>query len=115
MDSPSQSSNQKLTLIYTTLGSEQEAIDLANLLITKKVAACVNLIGPLRSFYTWDNKATNSTEWALVCKTPTELSQKLMKFIKDHHPYQVPCLWSQELSSCDPDYLNWAQQVTQKT
>jgi periplasmic divalent cation tolerance protein len=83
-----------------------------NLLLTKKLAACVNKIKTIESFYWWGNKICNDKETLLVIKTKKILFEKIVKEIKKVHPYKVPEIISIEINNGNKEYLDWIKEVT---
>jgi len=83
-----------------------------NLLLTKKLAACVNKIKTIESFYWWENKICNDKETLLVIKTKKILFEKIVKEIKKVHPYKVPEIISIEINNGNKEYLDWIKEVT---
>ena len=100
----------KLKLIYITLPNKVLATNIATILVQEKLAACVNILGSLESFYLWDNKLTQSEEVLLFAKTTAELENSLTNRVKELHPYEVPCIIGLDISSGNPEFLKWIYQ-----
>jgi len=81
-----------IAVLYTTIGTEKEAEAIAQLAISHKMAACVNIMPGGRSVYFWDNKIETNTECYMVFKTTTDRIGALEQFIINHHPYEVPAI-----------------------
>jgi periplasmic divalent cation tolerance protein len=86
--------------------SEQEAPKIAQTLVERKLAACVNLI-PIRSIYNWKGKIEDDKENLLIIKTKKDKIDQLKKSIKELHSYEVPELIVFSIEDGLPDYLNW--------
>jgi periplasmic divalent cation tolerance protein len=86
--------------------SEQEAPKIAQTLVERKLAACVNLI-PIRSIYNWKGKIEDDKENLLIIKTKKDKIDQLKKSIKELHSYEVPELIIFSIEDGLPDYLNW--------
>jgi periplasmic divalent cation tolerance protein len=56
-------------VVFVTCGSEEEALKISNALVNERLAACVNLISPIRSIYRWEGKIWDEKEWLLIIKT----------------------------------------------
>lgn len=84
--------SNKVSVIYTTIDSEEKATDLAKRALTEKVATCVNMIPQGKSIYIWDEKIAESQEWYLIFKTSPERLDSLEKWLQKHHPYEVAAI-----------------------
>jgi periplasmic divalent cation tolerance protein len=83
----------EITFFYIPIGSESEAIDLGDLVISKKLAACSNVF-PITSAFPWNGKLERENEFVLILKSIPSLSDSLRSFIEGNHPYDVPCILS---------------------
>ena len=81
-----------LAVLYTTIGTQQEAEHLANKAISEKVAACVNIIPGGKSIYLWNEKIEHSDECYMIFKTTSTLLPELEKWIIKNHPYDIPAI-----------------------
>ncbi|PCH59817.1 MAG: hypothetical protein COC05_05980 [Gammaproteobacteria bacterium] len=99
-------SDSKFVMVHVTCPSEQSA-SLARLLVTKKAAACVNIISNIRSIYRWQDKIEDDNENMLIIKTKTAALGKLSQLIKQHHPYELPEMIVTPIIAGLADYLNW--------
>lgn len=101
--------NTKLALVYTTVGLQLDARSIARTLVQERLAACVNIVSQVESIYEWEGNLERSTEWILLCKTTAERVGELTERLRSLHPYEIPCIWSQSLDTCDPAFLDWAK------
>ncbi len=99
--------NPSFSIIITTVDSSSEAEELSTHLVENKLAACVNIIGPITSVYNWENKIENAKEYKLWIKTLTEHVSFICKTIKSLHSYDVPEIISFPFKSHNDDYLQW--------
>ncbi len=81
--------------------------ELADILVKEKVAACVNVVKGLRSFYWWKGNIERDDEELLIIKTSTKKFEALEKTIKENHPYTIPEIIALPIIAGNPDYLNW--------
>lgn len=95
-----------LKLIYSIVPNKLTARNIAKALVEEQLAACVNILGPLESFYLWEEKLNNSEEILLLIKTTKEKEATLR--IKQLHPYEVPCIVTLDISGGYPSFLKWA-------
>lgn len=103
-----------LTIVTTTLPTEEAADLLATQLVEEKFAACVQVIGPIESTYWWDGVVERSEEWYCHCKAPVEKQGALMDRIKALHPYEVPEIVAVRADAVGAEYLAWMQGLDQK-
>ena len=85
---------------------------LASQIVEARLAACVNLINPVLSIYSWQGKIEKANEVQLIIKTHSELFEPLRSFIRAHHPYEVPEIIGLPVLLANEDYLNWLNDVT---
>ena len=97
--------------ITTTTDSEELAMQIAEKLVEKKIAACVQVSGPITSTYEWKGKIENTREWYCVIKTRKNLYQKVEEAVKALHPYEVPEIIALPILEGNKDYLDWITQA----
>jgi len=99
-------------IVFVTCGSEEEALKIANALVEEHLAACVNLISPIRSIYRWEGKIWDEQEWLLIIKTEKKRFQELEEKVKSLHSYSVPEIISLPIVEGSSSYLNWIRENT---
>ncbi len=99
-------------LIYLIASNQLEAENIAKIIIEEKLAACVNIHQPIKSFYIWQNKLEISQEIALMIKTKASLEIKLIARIKRLHSHSIPCIISLDINGGNSDYLEWINKLT---
>ncbi len=97
--------------ILTTTAAKRHATDMANALVAKRLAACVQVVGPLISTYRWKGKVETSKEWLLVIKSQRKIYAKVEKEIKRMHRYDLPEITVTEISG-SIGYLSWIAENT---
>jgi periplasmic divalent cation tolerance protein len=100
-------------VVLITCGSEEEALKVANALVEERLAACANLISPIRSIYRWEGKIWDEKEWLLVIKTQKDRFEELEKKVKTLHSYSVPEIISLPITEGSSAYLNWIRENTE--
>jgi len=100
-------------VVLVTCGSEEEATKIANSLVEEGVAACVNIISPVRSIYRWEGKVWDEREWVLIIKTQKKRFEELEKKVKSLHSYSVPEIIGLPIVEGNPAYLKWLEEMTQ--
>jgi periplasmic divalent cation tolerance protein len=101
-----------MVLILTTLPSLKAGRQFARMLLAEKLAACVSLTGAVESHYVWKKKRERMKEYFCWIKTRKSLTKKVTRFIKKHHPYEVPEILCLPVSEVSRDYLKWVRSVT---
>ncbi len=100
-------------VVLVTCGSEEEALKIANALVEEHLAACVNLVAPIRSIYRWEGKIWDEKEWLLIIKTQKQRFEELEKKVKSLHSYSVPEIISLPITEGSSAYLNWIRENTE--
>ena len=91
-----------LVQLITTVDSKESALQLARAAVQERMAACVQIVGPITSVYRWMGAIEETTEFLLVMKTPTAGLERLTSFVRDRHPYDTPELRRRALSGLGP-------------
>ncbi|MGH7924639.1 MAG: divalent-cation tolerance protein CutA [Candidatus Binatus sp.] len=97
----------KLRIILATSGSEAEAVSIARTLVNERLAACVNVVGPVRSIYRWRDGVEDEREYLLVIKTRATLYMKVETRVRELHTYEVPEILSVVADRGSPPYVQW--------
>ncbi len=100
-------------VVLVTCGSEEEALKIARALVEERLAACANIISPIRSIYRWEGKIWDEREWLLIIKTQSHRFSELEKKVKSLHSYSVPEIVSLSIVDGSSSYLNWIQENTE--
>lgn len=93
--------------IITTIDSKVIASKIAQTLVEEKIAACVQVSGPINSTYEWKGKIENTEEFYCIIKTRRELYNAVESRIKSIHPYTVPEIIAIPIIDGNKDYLDW--------
>jgi len=101
--------------VFTTVEKREDAERIASSVVNKRVAACAQVIGPIRSTYWWKGKVEQAEEWLLVMKTREALFSVLEKEIKAIHPYEVPEIIAVPIVAGSASYLEWIEAETSGT
>jgi periplasmic divalent cation tolerance protein len=101
-------------VVLVMCGSEEEALKIANVLVEEHLAACVNVISPIRSIYRWEGKIWDEREWLLIIKTQKQIFGELEKKVKSLHSYSVPEIIGLPIIEGASSYLKWIEEVTEK-
>ena len=95
-----------VTLCLTTVGSEEDAARIARHLVETRAAACVSIVAPVRSVYSWKGELHDEAEWLLLVKTARPAAE-LRDLLRAVHPYEVPELLAFPASFADEAYARW--------
>ena len=95
--------------VITTAGSRDEAQRLADALVDGRLAACVQVIGPLVSTYWWQGRRETAEEWQCVAKTQRRLYAEVETTIKAHHSYTTPEILALPILTGQAAYLAWLE------
>ena len=95
-------------VVFSTVPTRKEGRKLAQLLLKKKLAACVSLAAsPVESRYWWKNKIQSGREFLLLIKTTSARFEKLRRAIEQNHSYSVPEILALPVRRGSPKYLAW--------
>jgi periplasmic divalent cation tolerance protein len=97
-------------IVFSTAGSEREARAIALELVERRLAACVNVTGPITSTYVWEAQVKIEDEWLLIIKTSAEQFASVSRAIMELHSYDVPECVSVEIAEGSREYLDWITQ-----
>ncbi len=98
-------------MVMVACGSVEEALEISNLLVRKRLAACVNIL-PIRSIYDWQGKVEDHAEHLLLIKTVSERFDSLREAVQSLHSYDTPEIVSIDISESSPDYADWVRKFT---
>ena len=93
--------------VATTVATEDEAGAIAGLLVEKRLAACVQVIGPMTSHYRWQGKIETATEYLCLAKSRAALYFEIEAAVKSIHPYEVAEIIATPIIAGSQEYLAW--------
>lgn len=93
--------------ITTTTETKEQAENIAQHLVEAKLAACVQIVGPITSIYRWKGKVENAPEWLCLIKTKDELFNKVETAIKNLHHYETTEIIAVPIIKGSKKYLKW--------
>jgi periplasmic divalent cation tolerance protein len=94
-------------VVLVTTGTEEEAHKIAELLLTRRKAACVNIVPKVDSSFWWQGKLDSAQENLLIIKTRASLLSEIIGLVKSIHSYQVPEIIALPIIGGNEDYLKW--------
>jgi len=102
----------EFVVVLVTAGSADEAQRIARALVDERLAGCVNVLGPIRSIYRWQDAVEEADEHLLVVKARTADLAALGARVRALHSYDVPELLALPVTAGSEDYLGWLASVT---
>jgi periplasmic divalent cation tolerance protein len=98
--------------IYAVFASAEEAERIGRTVIEERLAACINMLPPIRSIYRWKGKVESADEVAAILKTHHWRTDALMARIAELHSYDVPCIVSWPIEKILGPYADWIEDST---
>jgi periplasmic divalent cation tolerance protein len=105
---------ERFILAVTTVATREDGERLAAELVTRRLAACVNIMGNCRSMYVWNEALETADEYVLLIKTRESLFDALQNAVLASHPYAVPELIAIPIVKGFSGYLQWLQATTEE-
>ena len=99
-------------ICFVTSSNLEQATDIARFLVQNHLAACVNLVDPIRSIYSWKGEIYDEKEILMIIKTRRALCDRLTLEIQKLHSYEVPEIIFLPIENGLPEYLNWINENT---
>ena len=94
-------------VVLSTIDDPERAAAIARVLVERRLVACVNIVGPIRSIYRWQGAVEEESEHLLIAKTRRERMKALREAIVELHPYDVPEVLELPVDGGHPAYLAW--------
>lgn len=110
--SPGTAAPGRALLVLCTTDTDERAEALADALVERRLAACVQVVGPIRSAYRWHDAVQTATEWLLLIKTTEVRFADLRDAIVTAHPYEVPEIVALPIELGLTEYLGWIDAST---
>ena len=98
---------EKVLLALSTFPDQETARDISNELVTKKLAACANILPGVESIYRWKDKIESGNETLVLFKLSEDRQSAFQEKLRSLHPYEVPEIIFVPISSGLPEYLRW--------
>jgi periplasmic divalent cation tolerance protein len=93
--------------VMTTTNKREDADRIAQALVERRLAACVQILGPMTSIYRWKGKIETAGEWLCLIKSRKECYGAIEKAIRSLHPYETPEIIAMPITAGSRDYLDW--------
>jgi len=93
--------------VLTTCETKDQAEKIAEDLVDRKMAGCVQIVGPITSIYRWKGQIEKAEEWLCLIKTKAELFLDVEKIIIQNHTYETPEIISTPITAGNKEYFQW--------
>jgi periplasmic divalent cation tolerance protein len=100
--------------VTTTTDSEAEAQSLATVAVENRLAACAQVLSPIRSVYWWEGKVESAQEWMVLLKTTAARVDQLIQRLRSEHSYDTPEIVAVPIVAGHPAYLGWIAEETRE-
>ncbi|HYC21825.1 MAG TPA: divalent-cation tolerance protein CutA [Candidatus Bathyarchaeia archaeon] len=97
----------RVMVVMTTVGTEEQAAEIARHVVGRGLAACVNIVPGVRSIYRWKGEVSDDREHLLIVKTARAGFAALAAAIREKHPYELPELVGVDAALVEPTYAAW--------
>lgn len=94
-------------IILTTVSAVEEGESIANILVEKQLASCVNIIPNISSVYRWEGQIQSESEVLLLIKTTKDLEAEVYREVQNVHSYDIPELITLPITNGSDAYLDW--------
>ena len=94
------------------MATRSAAAEMAAVLVEERLAACVQVLGPVESVYRWNGAVEHATEWLCLAKTAEPRLQALLARVRALHSYEQPEIIAMPITGADPGYLEWLRRET---
>lgn len=98
---------EEVIVVFMTAANREEAGRLAEMLVEKRLAACVQILPEIESVYRWQGKVERQREVLLIAKTTRSNFEELEKEVRARHSYETPEIVALPLSAGSGPYLEW--------
>ena len=100
----------RAVLVSITAPDGETALRLARLLVEERLAACVQIVDPIRSVYRWQGAVQEEKEVLLLAKSSQDRIRRIGEFLRREHPYELPELAAVPITDGSPEYLQWIEE-----
>lgn len=93
--------------VFISVPDKRTAQRIGQVLLGERLAACVQVLGPVASSYHWQGRVEQSREWLCIVKTTRSHYRQLEQRVREFHPYEVPEIIALPISAGSRQYLEW--------
>lgn len=95
--------------VYAVFANAEEAERIGRIVVEERLAACINILSPVRSIYRWKGAVESVDEIAAILKTSDAAADRLVARIAALHSYDVPCIATWPIEKILADYAAWVE------
>ena len=95
------------TMIYVTASSDEEALRIADAIVTERLAACANVVRGVTSMFWWEGRVQEGQEVTIILKTRDELVERLTDRVRELHSYDCPCIVAFPITGGNKAFIDW--------
>lgn len=99
----------EIVTVYATFADGEEAARISRTLVEERLAACANILGPIRSIYRWQGKIEDAAEVAALFKTTAGAAEALIARLADLHSYEVAAVAAFQIAQIHPPFAAWVR------
>ena len=103
---------QDLIVVVTSVGTEDQALDIAHALVRNRQAACVNLIPNVHSIYRWKGRVCDDSEYLLIVKTTGQQFGSVRQTIQEINTYELPEILAYRVDEASESFASWIAKTT---
>lgn len=100
------------SVVFVTVGNEEEAVGIVQALVRERLAACGNIIPKIRSIYSWKGEVCDEQEVLVILKTRSSLYEKVRERVLELHGYELPEIVTIPIEKGLAGYIDWIFQNT---
>ena len=98
---------EPICVVVTSVGTEQQAVEISEDLVVRRLATCVNILPCLRSVYRWKGKVCADSEYLLFIKTRSALFPRVSEAIRELHSYELPEVLEFPVATAERNFHSW--------
>ena len=102
----------RIVVVVSTVGTEEQALDIAHHLVTNRLAACVNIVPGVRSVFRWKGKVNDDTEYLLIVKTIESQYEAVKRAMAELNAYELPEILGFPATFVDPAFGRWVNECS---
>ena len=102
---------EPIVVVVTSVGTEQQAVEISEELVARRLATCINILPCLRSIYRWKGKICTDSEYLLLVKTRQSLFGTVAEAIRALHSYELPEVLQFLVSDAEPNFHRWVVEM----
>ncbi len=106
------SDGPRLTVLWTTVQSSEQAEAIAKGLLRERLAACVQIDSSIISHYVWDGQSCSEKEFRVVIKTTSQRTDQVIDWLAQNHPYDEPQIVALPVEKASRGYVRWVDEST---